>query len=584
MLSSVDSDPFRVYPGDAPVLNATGDIRFSNTPISRLRPQHQFSPLASGSYRSVFPEPPVLTVITVTKNPRHVFRDTAKFMVEQSLRPITWLIINDHTDSVVSYAMLKNVAALDGRFVLVNSTKDPGFTNGRISAMTYLRKNPTAYFAFLDDDDYFELTAYEKCAWMLESIRDASMCGSYVVGFGERNYTWKHGYHSGIKAFWKNPLTGSEVVRTSVLDSTDCGFDERFTTGMEDWDFYLCLASHGKWGTTIPEYLFWYRQNPEKLRQARWGSLFDDDKKTFDFIQNRYKHLEKNFPQISVANTEEFEALNLTLPFRNELRLQKSILFIIPWMSAGDGDATNLRLVKEFSRKGYRVTIVCTLLNLYMDSMISRPHFMQYTHDVFQLPGMLRLADSPRFLSYLIESRDVSTVLISNSQLGYGVLPWLSKKYQNVNFVDYVHNAEPTWKSGGFAMFSTIHQHSLDATFTSSPDSRQFMIDQGHDPSTIEVGYLGIDMSEVRPLRDGEKAARRKMLGISQHALVVIYLAGMVPHEQSRVVLNAFLAVMKQLRPKGALSHGLEVSANHGRSRLFYGRVEENCRAAQRFG
>ena len=37
-----------------------------------------------------------------------------------------WFVVNDHTDSAVISAMVKNVANLDGRFVLVNSTLDPG--------------------------------------------------------------------------------------------------------------------------------------------------------------------------------------------------------------------------------------------------------------------------------------------------------------------------------------------------------------------------------------------------------------------------------------------------------------------------
>lgn len=546
----VDTDPFRVYEDEAPVLNETGDIRFTNTPVGPMRPQHQFSAHGLGVIHAVFPEPPVLTVITITKNPRDVFLDTARFMAEQSLRPVSWLIVNDHTESRQSYTMLKKIAALDPRFLLTNSTKEPGFTNGRIFALSLLRKSRTPYFAFLDDDDYFELTAYEKCAWMLESISQASMCGSFVVGFGERNYTWSHGFHSGIKAFLKNPLTGSEVIRTSVLDNTDCTFDEKLTTGMEDWDFYLCLASHGKWGTTIPEYLFWYRQNPETLRQSRWGSLFEDEEKTSEFIRSRYEHLEKHFPQTEVPDTEEFESFNMTLPFRNELRLKKSILFIMPWMSVGGGDTANLRLVKEFSLRGYRITIVCTLLNLHMKSMVSRPLFMQYTHDVFLLPGMLRLADAPRFLAYLIESRGVQKVFLSNSQLGYGLLPWISNRYPDVTFVDYVHNQEPAWKSGGYAAFSTVHQHSLDATFTSSQGTRQYMISHGHDPSTVEVGYLGIDMSEVQPLKSEEKAALRRQLNIPQHATVVIYLARMIPHKQPRVALDAFIQVMKQMKSK----------------------------------
>lgn len=413
--------------------------------------------------------------------------------------------------------------------------------------LSYLLDNPTPYFAFLDDDDMFELTAYEKCAWMLESNKNVSMCGSYVVGFGDKNYTWTHGFHSGVRVVIDNPLTGSEVARFSILEATGCEFDEDLKTGMEDWDFYLCVASKGLWGATIPEYLFWYRQNPTALRQQRWGSLFEGEEKTAERIRKRYSSLEHNFPKVHVPPTEEFEQMNLTLPFANKLRLRKSVLFIIPWMSIGGGDTANLRLIEEMSRKGYRITIVCTMLNLHDNSMASKPLFMQYTHDIFTIPAMVRLADAPRFFSYLVESRGVGRIILCNSQLGYGILPWLSSKYKDIVFIDYVHNEEPDWKNGGYAAFSTVHQHSLDATFTSSRSTRQFMIEHGRQPDNLHVGYLGIDLSHLHPLQDEEKAATRTNLGIPLEATVVIYLARMVEHKQPRVALESFLKVMKNI-------------------------------------
>lgn len=539
----------RIANGNYPVLDDSKTARFANWPVTSMRPANQYisAPTSLLSWNTHPREDPILTVITITRNPRPEFWDTVKFVQTQSLKLIRWIIVNDHTDLEESYQMLMKVPSLDTRFYLFNNTRSPGFSSGRNEGLQHLINAPTTYFAFLDDDDMFELTAYEKCSWMLESCKNASICGTYVVGFGEMNYTWIQGLHNGVKVVARNPLTGSEIMRTDIL-SSGCRFDESLKTGMEDWEFYLCVAESGRWGTTIPEFLYWYRQNAIEFREKRWGSLFGTREETAARIQSRYQRLEDSFPAVSVPPTRPFEKLNFTLPFRNILGSRKNILFIAPWMAIGGGDTANLAIVKELSQRGYRVSIVCTLLNLHSDSMASRPLFMQYTHDVFSLPGMIRLADAPRFLSYLIESRGVELVLLSNSQLGYGLLPWLTSKYPDLRFVDYVHNEEPEWKNGGYASFSTVHQASLDYTFTSSDTARQFMIKNGRMESSIEVGYLGIDLESMQPLSEEDKTNLRQSLGIPLQSTVVIFLARMVPHKQPRVVLEAFKNAIKTIQ------------------------------------
>lgn len=533
-----------------PVLNDAEPSSFENLPISSFRPQNQFTAFTSLTpkfYKEFSQEPPVLSVITVTRNPRSVFLDTAQFLREQSLRKVTWIIINDHSSSVESYRMLQEVQRLDQRVVLKNNSRGPGFSNGRMTAIDYIHSVPTKYFLFLDDDDLFELTAFEKCVWMMESNTNISMCGFYVVGFGDRNYKWERGFHDGASAYLdKNPLTGSEMVRADVLNSTECIFDEKLTDGMEDWEFLLCLASRGHWGATIPEYLFWYRQNPTELRQERWPALFQKEEETIKHIRERYKSLETSFPDVNVQSSEVFEKLDMDVPFQNNLNLEKSMLFIIPWMAIGGADTANLNIVRELSRMGYRVTIVCTLLDIHGASMATKPLFMQYTHDMFFLPAFLRLSDVPRFLSYLIESRGVESVFISNSQLGYGLLPWLAAKYENVKFIDYVHNEEKEWKNGGYAAFSTVHRSSLDLTLTSSRAAKTFMVDNGHSESKVEVGYLGIDMEDMDPFVKKKKLALRKKLDIRPEAIVVIFIARMIAHKRPRVALEAFIRMVER--------------------------------------
>lgn len=543
---------FMVAEGIVPVLNSTEAFEFVNHPLSDLRPRNQYLSQSSDSYKILgkTSNHPILSVITVTKNPQpSSFRETARFIREQSLRPIRWIIVNDFSDVPGSWSLFQEARRLDPRIVILNSTH-AGLPQGRMFGIDYLLKHFTKYFIALDDDDLFELTAFEKCAWMLESNRDVSFCGWHVVGFGESNFTWTRGFHEGVTAYLlDNPLTGSEMMRTEVVKTTKCGFNEDLSGGLEDWAFFLCAADKGKWGATIPERLFWYRQVPKEQHRER--ALTDEEKKASTrLIRQRYDGLQDRFPTGIVKPSEVFETVELEPSFTNHLGLENSIMMIIPWMAIGGADEANLNILRELSRRGYRVTIVCTIMKLDGPSRASLPQFMQFTHDIFFLPAILRLTDSPRFVSYLIHSRGVKTVFLSNSQLGYGLLPWLSSAFPKVRFIDYVHNEEKDWKRGGYAAFSSLHKTAIDWTITSSEMARQFMIDRGHNKDFSEVGYLGIDLKNLEPFSTSKRATVRKQHAIHEDSIVVVYVARMVEHKRPLIALEAFLNAMERHKKK----------------------------------
>ena len=57
---------------------------------------------------------------------------------------------------------------------------------------------------------------------------------------------------------------------------------------------------------------------------------------------------------------------------------------------------------------------------------------------------------------YYIESRMIDILLISNSQAGYYMAPWLKSQFPNLLIIDYVHMEEWYWKAGGHARTSAV--------------------------------------------------------------------------------------------------------------------------------
>ena len=163
-----------------PVFESSNTVNYANTPMSEHRPHFQYcqraqtAPAAAGN-RNGTPPPSgaTLTVITITRNPREVVFQTRDFLDQQSFAPFVWLIIDDHSDDPAARARLRTLARHPKATVL-RSPGLPGNPYARNFAIGLVR---TKYVAFLDDDDYFELAAYEKLVWTLESMRELQMAG-----------------------------------------------------------------------------------------------------------------------------------------------------------------------------------------------------------------------------------------------------------------------------------------------------------------------------------------------------------------------------------------------------------------------
>jgi glycosyltransferase involved in cell wall biosynthesis len=196
---------------------------------------------------------------------------------------------------------------------------------------------------------------------------------------------------------------------------------------------------HGYWGGTVPEPLYWYRGNPASFRKQRWGNLFVDGFAPLKArIDEKHKELVKSsqFPDIPARPSRQLDVIEWEPPFDSHLaRVDKSIMFIIPWLYVGGADIGALHQIQIFAEHGYRVTVVCTLYR-NPAGLELRPQVLQYTHDVHVLPGFLNAADHPRYIKHLLDSRGISEVILSNSQLVYEMLPALVEQVPRVKFID----------------------------------------------------------------------------------------------------------------------------------------------------
>ena len=323
--------------------------------------------------------------------------------------------------------------------------------------------------------------------------------------------------------------------------------DEAILGGLEDWDFWLRCANAGFWGGTVQEFLDWYRRRPS--HNDRWPT-WDKGERQAAFceqIQLRYPRLfEGAFPEPARSWPVHYAELPPMPWFVNRLGRTdgtRRLLILVPHMVIGGSDKYVLDLMSELIPKhGYEVTIAATRNSDYP----WRHCFEAQTPDVFTLDAFLRLCDYPRFLVYLIRSRGIDSVLVTHSELGYRLLPYLRAQCPGIRCYDYVHIEDPGWKAGGYPTLSIAYAPFLNRTAASSRRLKEWMAGRGGRAESISVVTTNIDAEAWRRDRY-DRAALREKWDIPDDVPVILFAARLVPQKQPEVLAQT----LKNLHQRG---------------------------------
>lgn len=499
---------------------------------------------ASGSRASIPYAPadpdaaPLITVLTASYNSTALICETARSLYGSSFQQWEWLIVDDASTDAASLDRLAAFAAADSRVRIVRHEVNRGLS----AAMNTGFEHARGEFVFLlDDDDLLEPTALEKLWWHLRSYPQFAAANGWEVGFGERQYLWPHGFEHGAEFLNTNFATSRALIRKSAHAAVG-GFDPDNRGGGMDWEFWLKLADHGMWGATVPEYLDWYRTRAR--HSDRWTNLdgAEGQRRFIQSLHERFAHLRTAFPACERPPDEPLAALSEPPVGVNLLRKTgPRLLMIVPWMALGGADKFNLDLVRRLAGAGWQISIAATVEG---DNAWAAD-FARFTPDIFILHRYLRRADYPAFLRYLIASRRPDVVMVSNSEVGYSLLPYLREHAPEPAYVDYCHSESPWWKSGGYPRYSAARRHHLDRHIVASGHLRNWLAARGVERDRVDVAYINVDADHWAPCPQ-TRAAVRAELGIAADAAVILF-AGRLHSDKQPAVLARSLARLAQM-------------------------------------
>lgn len=483
---------------------------------------------------------PDVTIVTPFFNMAEFIGETAESVFRQTFRNFEWLIIDDGSTDAKAAQVLDELARRDNRVKVFHRT------NAGLAATRNFgfREARTEYVAQLDADDLLAPTFLEKCLWFLETHPHCAWAHSAVIGFGEQEYLWLRDFKRE-QMLKENILVPTSVVRRSAHFT--CGqYDESIRRGYEDWDYWLSMIEHGFTSQVIPEYLCWYRRRPNSML----AKIQKDESYNEWFAEyRRRKHgrlYQSGLPPIPEPPwPPPYPLINDDLAFVNQhpTDSRPGVLFMWPWLAMGGADKFNLDVLRHLDRTRFRPYAVTTLKseNPWWD------RFNELTPEIFHLPNFLPVEDWLRFLVYLIRSRDISLLFISNSEYGYLCCPVLKKIFPDLKIIDFVHIEEMHWKGGGYAHCSMVASPCLDRSLVSSRRlSETYLTEFARRPEQIAHVYTNIDSEEeFNPERFAAGILRREVR-CQASIPVLLYMARICEQKRPEILVEMISRLRKR--------------------------------------
>ncbi|BAT51468.1 glycosyl transferase family 2 [Nostoc sp. NIES-3756] len=496
---------------------------------------------------------PTVSIISSFYNAHEYFEETYASLKQQTFQDFEWIIIDDCSTEQKSIDLFASLNTTELNIIKIYHPHNKGLSAGRNTAISHAVGK---YLFFMDLDDLLEPTYLEKCVLFLETNPDFSLVNSYNVGFQAQEYWWSHGFEKCSRFIEQNWITAMLMYRKEDFDKLG-GFDEdlRF---YEDWERWLRAIANKQKCWTIPEYLHCYRRNSSGLLLTSIKDTIQNNQ-TIEIIQSRYKHF---FKDGSVQNTSlkrpsafEINLQHYRLPIQNYLGEQqpcKRILCFFPWLEVGGADKFNLDLVTLLAERGYKITITTTLKSQHP----WHHHFYNVTYDIFHLDNLLHDTQLLAFASYLIKSRQIDIVFISNSYIAYYLVPLLKIEFPNVIFIDYVHTDDPGWRKCGYPRISCQLTQFLDRQVVSSSYLLNFYKNLNPDTeSKLSVCYTNEDTNKWT--RNQEKGTKlRQELGIDNDKILLLYPARIVGQKRPLLLVDIVKELVSKSLPVSVIVLG----------------------------
>ena len=435
---------------------------------------------------SINSQEPLVSIISVYNETDNMYvPQLTQSLKNQTFPYFEWIIVanNDDFDENKSLLKDKRIKVLKMDYKTVSEAK--------IYAATMAS---TDLLLMLDFKNLIDKTMLECGYFTMKFNSDVVFAFSRVVEFGD-NMQLHNTKFSISEEKKKNIIPSCVFVRK---DKFLCEYGTLLNDNYEDWYLWLKFLSKNYKPLKMGFYGCWHRNLKKTPKKPR---IISDEEASMKILEIS-KLIDTKQEIIQFDDSYEVDYKNV--PEKIDLKRKsivldddtKRVLFILPWSVVGGADIFNLNLIKGLRQKGYEISVITTQKCDYA----LRQGIEQYVDEYFDLTSFLKRKDWASFIAYIIKSRRINLVFLSNSYYGYYAIPYLKCQFKNIPFVDYIHAENWTLRNGGFPKDSNAVADYLDATYTCTAHLRDVMYNtMKRDIKNIKPIYIGTDANYYNP-------------------------------------------------------------------------------------
>ena len=385
---------------------------------------------------------PYITIVVYFKNKKYNYDNQTFISINnQTFKNYEVLIIGKNIDKKI-----KNIKKADKRIKIIENKP----TN--LKDIIKHSSKTSKYITILEYGEIINNTYLETniVSLDLNEMYGLSYTDTYT---GKEKKKWNYCFENNILKDNTIPVPNI-VIRKNLCKEYENEKVEKIRT----WEFFSKIVKE-KMG----------------IHQSYYGFL--TNKKTSDLSEDNYMDIEREIYSSEIINyPHENYYHEIIKSYKDELNIikkekeKKNILLIIPWMVVGGADQFNLDLIRLIDKSEYEITIITDHPKEY----ILRESFENYTESIFELSSFLVRKHWPTFLEYIIETRNIDLIIISNSNFGYNMIPYIKMIYPALPILDYIHSVELYNRNGGYGRDSSMMTSLIDKTITCSKVTEEY--------------------------------------------------------------------------------------------------------------
>lgn len=219
----------------------------------------------------------MLSITLATFNVAPFLRESLDSILNQTYKDFEVICLDDaSSDGTVE--ILQEYAQRDSRIRLILKKKNEGLAVARNTCLTEAKGK---YITFLDGDDFYDLTLFQKAVSLAEKDAAELVLWDYVTFWNRDNFEDLRNKPSDLlsvkandkKALLKRPsFTWVKLMRTEKLRELNVYFPAGYTR--QDIPVHWHLITALEKVSLLPERLSYYRQQPDATTAKKDGKLF----------------------------------------------------------------------------------------------------------------------------------------------------------------------------------------------------------------------------------------------------------------------------------------------------------------------